>query len=142
LLRLSLTEYPSIRWHYPASSVLCTSPPPHTARPVSGELPVDPYGDRWSFPCCVWSPMHTCHRHYPGRFNGVCSSISIASDLPPCRLLQLFFRGRLSVHSRYDLHARGVAKRLFTRRSDSFVASAGASISGRANQFPGVSCTC
>ena len=42
----------------------------HTARPVSRELPVDPYCDhRWGYPCCVWSPMRTCRRHYPGRFD-------------------------------------------------------------------------
>jgi hypothetical protein len=30
------------------------SPPPHTARPSSRELPVDPYCDhRWGFPCCA-----------------------------------------------------------------------------------------
>jgi hypothetical protein len=42
LLRPSLTEAPSLRWSYPASSVVRTSPPPHTARPGSRELPVDP----------------------------------------------------------------------------------------------------
>ena len=45
LLRPSLTEAPSLHRHYPASSVLRTSPPPHTARPVSRELPVHPYSD-------------------------------------------------------------------------------------------------
>jgi len=62
------TEAPSLHRHYPASSVVRASPPPHTARPVSRELPVDRYHDhRWGFPCCVWSPMRTCRRHYPGR---------------------------------------------------------------------------
>ncbi len=75
-LRPSLTEAPSLHRHYPASSVLRASPPPHTARPVSRELPVDPYYDhRWGFPCCVWSPMRTCHRHYPGRSDGACSLV-------------------------------------------------------------------
>src|ERR1700745_4150788 len=41
LLRLSLTEVPSLCRSYPASSVVRTSPPPHTGRPVSHELPVD-----------------------------------------------------------------------------------------------------
>jgi len=63
--------------HYPASSVLRASPPPHTARPVSHELPVDPDCDhRWGFPCCVWSPVPACHRHYPGRTNGLVRSSS------------------------------------------------------------------
>jgi hypothetical protein len=41
-LRPSLTEAPSLRRSYPASSVIRTSPPPHTAWPSSRELPVDP----------------------------------------------------------------------------------------------------
>ena len=81
--RPSLTEVPSLRRSYPASSVLRTSPPPHTARPVSRELPVDPYRDlRWGFPCCVWSPRRTCHRHYPGRFDGACSLVSLHRRRP------------------------------------------------------------
>jgi hypothetical protein len=77
-LRLSLTEVPSLRRSYPASAVLRTSPPPHTARPVSRELPVDLYRDhRWGFPCCVRSPMPACHRHYPGRFDEACSLVSL-----------------------------------------------------------------
>src|SRR5262249_38214737 len=49
--------------------------------------------------------------------------------LKPGRLLQLFFRGLLSVYSRYGRHARGVAMRPFpSKSSDSFVASAAASI--------------
>jgi hypothetical protein len=40
-LRPSLTEAPSLRRSYSASSVLRTSPPPHTAWPSSRELPVD-----------------------------------------------------------------------------------------------------
>ena len=76
LLRPSLTEVPSLCRSYPASPVLRTSPPPHTARPVSRELPVDPTAIAiWGFPCCVWSPVPTCHRHYPGRFSGACSLV-------------------------------------------------------------------
>jgi AraC-like DNA-binding protein len=72
-----------LRRSYPASSVLRTSPPPHTARPVSRELPVDPYRDhRWGFPCCVWSPMRTCHRHYPGRSDGACSLVDLHHQRP------------------------------------------------------------
>ena len=82
-LRPSLTEAPSLHRSYPASSVLRTSPPPHTARPVSRELPVDPYRDhRWGFPCCVWSPMRTCHRHYPGRSDGACSLVYLRQRRP------------------------------------------------------------
>src|SRR6266436_10082158 len=41
LLRLSCTEDPSLQRHYPASSVLRTSPPPQRARPVPHGRPVD-----------------------------------------------------------------------------------------------------
>jgi hypothetical protein len=67
-LRFLSTEAPSLHRHYPASSVLRASPSPHTARPVSHEVPVDRDCDhRWGFPCCLWSPVSTCCRHYPGR---------------------------------------------------------------------------
>src|SRR6202051_1176084 len=40
---------------------------------------------RWGFPCCLWSPMRTCHRHYPGRFNGACSLVCLHCQRPsPC----------------------------------------------------------
>jgi hypothetical protein len=82
-LRPSLTEAPSLRRSYPASSVIRTSPPPHTARPGSRELPVDPDRDpRWGFPCGVWSPMRTCRRPYPGRCNGACSLVALHCRRP------------------------------------------------------------
>ena len=75
-LRPPSTEAPSLRRSYPASSVLRASPPSQSARPVSRELPVDPHRDhRWDFPCCVWSPLHTCRRQYPGRSDGICSLV-------------------------------------------------------------------
>jgi hypothetical protein len=81
VLRPSLTEAPSLRRSYPASQVLRTSPPPHTTRSISHELPVDPDSDhRRGFPCCVWSPLPACHRHYPGRSNGACSLVSSPSS--------------------------------------------------------------
>jgi len=137
LLRPSLTEVPSLRRSYPASSVLRTSPPPHTARPGSRELPVDPHCDhRWGFPCCVWSPVSACRRHYPGRTDGTDSLFAApsASTFPTLqlgRLLHYIFRGLLSVHSRYNLQTRRVALcdplhrrlrrlRCLHRRSDCF----------------------
>jgi len=82
-LRPSLTEAPSLHRHYPASQVLRTSPPPHTACPVSHELSVDPDRDhRWGFPCCVWSPLPTCRRHYPGKSNGACSLVYLHRQRP------------------------------------------------------------
>ena len=123
---------------FPASSVLRASPPSQSARPVSRELPVDPHRDhRWDFPCCVWSPSPACRRQYPGRFDG----ILFARTIPPTsafprtgtgRLLHYAFRGLLSVHSRYGLHARQVAfATLCTRGFSSLVASTAALIATR-----------
>ena len=55
------------------------------------------------------------------------------------RLLHCPFRGLLSVHSRYGLHARRVAiATLYTEGSDSFVASAAAPIAtGWSEPVPG-----
>ena len=55
------------------------------------------------------------------------------------RLLQLFFRGLLSVHSCYGLHARGVAKRPFTSKAPtaSLPPLPFRLLPGGANQFPG-----
>jgi hypothetical protein len=37
------------------------------------------------FPCCLWSPMPTCRRHYPGRLNGACSLVFLHCQRPsPC----------------------------------------------------------
>jgi hypothetical protein len=114
-LRFLSTEAPSLHRHYPVSSVLRASPSPQTARPGSRELPVDPDCDhRWGFPCCLWSPMSACRRHYPGKSDGT-DSLSIAPStsafprLQLGRLLHYQFRGLLSVHSRYDLQTRQVA---------------------------------
>jgi hypothetical protein len=75
-LRPPSTEAPSLHRSYPASSVLRASPPSQSARPVSHELPVDPYRDhRWDFPCCAWSTLPTCRRQYPGRSDGICSLV-------------------------------------------------------------------
>jgi hypothetical protein len=78
-LRFLSTEAPSLHRSYPASSVLRASPPSPSARPVSRELPVGPHRDhRWDFPCCAccaWSPLPTCRRQYPDRFDGTCSLV-------------------------------------------------------------------
>src|SRR6202521_4781166 len=91
-LRFLSTEAPSLHRHYPVSSVLRASPSPQTARPGSRELPVDPDCDlRWGFPCCLWSPMSACRRHYPGRSDGT-DSLSAAPPTSAFPTLQL---GRL-----------------------------------------------
>jgi hypothetical protein len=82
-LRPPSTEAPSLHRSYPASSVLRASPPSHTARPFSHELPVDPHCDpRWDFPCCVWSPLPACRRQYPGRSDGINSLVRFHSLRP------------------------------------------------------------
>ena len=37
---------------------------------------------RWGFPCCVWSPLPTCHRHYPGRSDEACSLVLLHRPRP------------------------------------------------------------
>ncbi len=55
----------------------------------------------------------------------------------------MFFRGLLSVHSRYGLHARGVAKRPFPSKAPTALLPPLPLrlLPGGANQFPGGSCT-
>ena len=75
-LRPPSTGAPSFHRRYPISSVLRAPPPSQSARPFSHELPVDPHcNHRWDFPCCVWSTLLACRRHYPGRIAGTCSLV-------------------------------------------------------------------
>src|SRR5215475_15750600 len=86
------------------------------------------------FPCCVWSPMPTCRRPYPGRSDGACSLVRLHRQRPSLvtqsgRLLQLLFRGLLSVYSRYGLHAHRVTNvTLCTESSDGSVTLSAASV--------------
>jgi hypothetical protein len=76
-------QAPSLYRSYPTSSVLRASPPSQSARPFSRELPVDPHCDhRWDFPCCAWSTLPACRRHYPGRSDGICSLVRFHSLRP------------------------------------------------------------
>ena len=65
------------------------------------------------FPCCVWFPLSTCRRQYPGGTLGCASLTSPRTAafpaLTPGRLPQPSFRGLLGVHSRSGLPTRGVA---------------------------------
>jgi hypothetical protein len=117
---------------------------PRTYRTLSGKgVPEGLAGGdlRWGFPCCLGSPMRTCRRHYPGRFSGACSLVCLYCQRLPLikqgQLLQLFFRGLLSVPSRLA-RSRSRQTTLYTEGSNSFVASAAASIAaGWGEPVPG-----
>jgi hypothetical protein len=84
-LRPPSTEAPSLHRSYPASSVLRASPPSHSTRPFSRELPVDPYSDHcWDFPCYVWSPFACMPSPLPRqvRWKLIRSYIPIVFGLP------------------------------------------------------------
>src|ERR1019366_6609045 len=89
----------------------------HPIRPVLSlaSCPLIPsYDHRWGFPCCTWSTLSACRRHYPGRPDGTDSLMTAPSSsafprLQLGRLLHYQFRGLLSVHSRYNLQTRQVA---------------------------------
>jgi len=36
----------------------------------------------WGFPCCVWSPLPACRRHYPGRTDKACSLVLLHRHRP------------------------------------------------------------
>src|SRR5262249_34364443 len=139
------TEVPSLHRHCPASSVLRTSPPPHTARPVSRELPVDRISDhRWGFPCCCWSTLPACRRHYPVRSDGAYSLVLFqqlrTSPLSPWVGSCINRSGACSAFTaRYGLHACQVAYApLYTGGFDGFVSSTAAPIaSGWSEPVPG-----
>ena len=144
-LHLSLTEVPSLHRHYPASSVLRTSPPPQAAQPVSHEVPVDRQDDhRWGFPCCYWSTLPTCRRHYPGRSDGT-RSLVLSHQRRPAHITRgegscvNRFEACSAFTSRYGLHARQVAyATLYTGGSDGFVAFTAAPIAtGWSEPVPG-----
>ena len=138
------TEVPSLHRHYPASSVLRTSPPPQPARPVSHELPVDLLSTTAgasrvaSGPLCLHAVANTPAGPM-GSFARPVPSTSAFPRFSTGRLLHHPFRGLLSVHLHYGLHARQVAKAtLYTKGSDSFITSTAALIAtGRSDPVPG-----
>jgi hypothetical protein len=135
-----------------ASSVQSAQSNPTPGRTVSTDggttagMPVGPYCDhRWGFPCCVWSPMRTCHRHYPGRFDGACPLVYLPSTLRPslCNSqvgcsCNCFF-GACSAFTHVMVHARRVAKRPSTPKAPtaSLPPLSLRLLPGGANQFPG-----
>ena len=144
-LRSSSTEAPSLPRSYPASQVLRTSPPPHTARPISHELPVDPLTSITAGASRVASGLLCLHAIAitpAGPMELVRSLVSIVSGLP-C----------VTVRSAPAITVSGPAQRSLTlwparsrgrlatpsiESSDSFVASAAVSIAtGWSEPVPG-----
>jgi hypothetical protein len=97
----------------------------------------------WGFPCCVWSPMHTCHRHYPGRSEEACPLVYLHRLRPSLCNSQvapaIVFSGPAQ-RSLMLWPARSPSRlaTLYVESSDSFVASAAASIAtGWSKPVPG-----
>ena len=55
-----------------------TWPPRWLANRISPEY----RNHRWDFPCCAWSTLLTCRRHYPGRSDGIYSLVRFHSLRP------------------------------------------------------------
>jgi len=98
---------------------------------------------RWGFPCCVWSPLPTCHRHYPGRFDEACSLVLPHRQRPSLCNSQVgscdYCFGACSAFT-HVTPARSPSRRatLYTESSDSFVASTAVSIAtGWSEPVPG-----
>ena len=148
-LRPSLTAVPSLHRSYPASLVLRTSPPPHTARPVSHELPVAPRTAITAGVSRVASGLLCLHAIAitpAGPLELIRSSPSLVSGLP-CEKVRSAPAIVVSGPAQRSLmlwpaRSRSRLATLSIESSDSFVASTAASIAtGGANQFPGGSRT-
>ena len=83
--------------------------------------------------------MPTCRRQYPGRTDGLCPLVPFRQLRPSLDSLHHPFRGLHSVHSRYGLQTRQVAKAtLCTGGFSSFVTSAPAPVAtGWSEPVPG-----
>ena len=138
------TEAPSLHRHYPASAVLRASPPPQTVRPGSHELPVDQTAITAgasrvaSGPLCLHAVANT-PAGPTGSFARTLPSTAAFPRFSAGQLLHHPFRGLHSVHFRYGLQTRQVAKAtLYTRGFSSFVTSTTAPIAtGWSEPVPG-----
>ncbi len=144
LVRLPSTEAPFLHRHYPASTVLRASPPPQTAQPDSHELLVDPLRPPLGLPVLRLLPVACMPSPLPrqDRCDLFARAVPSASAFPVTqagRLLHYPFRGLLSVHSRYGLHARRIAiATLSTGGFSGFVTSTTAPVAtGRNEPVPG-----
>ena len=144
-LRSLPTEAPSLHRHYPASSVHY-GPLRHPKRPglalASCQLILS--GSSLGLPVLRLVPFAYMPSPLPRqvRRNPFARTIPSSSAFPEIqagRHLRYPFRGLLSVHSRYGLYARRVAKAtLYTEGSNDFVTSIAASIAtGWSEPVPG-----
>src|SRR5439155_9610614 len=106
LLAFLSTEAPSLHRRYPASSVVRTSPPPHTTRPGSRELSVDPYYIIAGASRVTSDPLACMPSPLPRQvqWNLFARTVPLSSAFPEIqagRPLHYPFRGLLSVYSRY-----------------------------------------
>jgi hypothetical protein len=138
------TRAPSLLRRYSLSSVLHAHPPPKRPGLALTSNQLIPNADhRLGFPCCVWSPMHACCCHYPGRVDEpVRSYCCIDFGLPHISggsAPALSFSRPVRHLRDYGLHARQVAfATLYTGGSSRFVASTTAPIAtGWSEPVPG-----
>ena len=110
----STPEVPFLDRHYPASSVVRTSPPPRPAQPAPHGVPVGACHttDRASRVAPI--PLfHACRRQYPGGTSR-CACRSLPGQWQPSPTYRRVglphsrFRGLLSVHSRCGPHGRWI----------------------------------
>ena len=144
-MRSPSTKAPFLHRHYPASQVLRASPPPQSAQPDSHESPVDPAPITAGVSRVASGPrcLHAVATTPAGPMKPVRSHrVPSASAFPVCaagRLLRCPFRGLLSVHSRYGLHAHRVAMRPSAPKASatSLPPPPLRLLPGGTNQFPG-----
>ena len=110
------SEAPSLRRHYPASTVLWASPTPHAARPVPRGRPVGSRSHRLGSP--VLRAFSLCRHAIATTPAGSSQGSGCSLDFDDGGLPQMSagsapavksFRGLLGVHACYGLPARGVA---------------------------------
>ena len=110
----STPEVPFLDRHYPASSVVRTSPPPRPAQPAPHGVPVGACHttDRASRVAPI--PLfHACRppiprRDQPVRLSLTSRPVAAFPNVPAGRLPHSRFRGLLSVHSRCGPHGRWI----------------------------------
>jgi hypothetical protein len=108
-------------------------------------LIANPHDHRWDFPCCYWSPLLACRRHYPGRNVEVDSLVPLHRHRPSpkCRrvgsCIALFEACSAFTHVTACTLAGSPEVTLYTGGFSGFVSSPTAPIAtGRSDPVPGV----